>query len=157
MRDRILRVALGAAGVLALGYGALRLIQQEPQHLALVKALIGSLLLHDVLIAPAVIGIGWLLARFVPPRARAYAQAGLVTGGLILSVGAVLIWRQGKYGAKSLALLQQNYLRNVLLLLGIVLIASSLAYAASRLRTSRTKLRPPADQHSEGTSPTSAA
>ena len=47
---------------------------KDTKPLALGKWLIGSLLVHDLIIAPVVIGIGWLLSRFVPapgPQVRA--------------------------------------------------------------------------------------
>ncbi len=145
---RALRVGLGVIGVGGILYGITRILtdSKDTKPLALVKWLIGALLLHDVLIAPAVIGIGWLLARFVPDRARAFVQGGLVTGGLISSIGLLLIWRQGKSSAKSLSLLQQNYVANLLILLAIVAIGTLACYLISVSRSNRTKTRPPADQ-----------
>ncbi|MGI8667686.1 MAG: hypothetical protein ACR2N4_16950 [Jatrophihabitans sp.] len=145
---RVLRVSLGAVGVAAIGYGAVRILTdaKDTKPLALIKWLIGALLVHDVLIAPVVIGIGWLLARYVPDRARAFVQAGLVTGGLISAIGVLLIWRQGKTSARSLALLQQNYLGNLLLLLAIVAACYLACYLISVSRSNRTNTRPPADQ-----------
>jgi hypothetical protein len=143
-----LRVGLGGLGVLAIGYGALRILTdaKDTHPLELAKWLIGSLLLHDAIIAPLVIGIGWLLARFVPDRARSFVQAGLVTGGLVSAIGVLLIWRQGKASARSLALLQQNYVGNLLVLLTIVAAATLACYLIAVSRSNRTNTRPPADQ-----------
>jgi len=131
----------------AIGYGALRILTdaKDTKPISLAKWLIGSLLVHDLLIAPAVIGIGWLLARFVPPRARAFLQAGLVTGGLISVLGLLLIWRQGKSSARSLALLQQNYTGNLLVLLAIIAAVTAACYLISVFRANRRNARPPAD------------
>lgn len=142
-----LRILLGAIGVTAIGYGVLRILTdaKDTKPIALGKWLIGSLLVHDLLIAPVVLGIGWLLARFVPSGARVFVQAGLVTGGLVSAVGVLLIWRQGKSSARSLALLQQNYTMNLLVLLVIIAVVAAAGYLISRSRLSRRNVRPPAD------------
>jgi hypothetical protein len=145
--DTVLRILLGTIGVVAIGYGALRILtdSKDTKPIALLKWLIGSLLVHDLLIAPVVIGIGWLLARFVPPRARAFAQAGLVSGGLVGALGVLLIWRQGKSSARSLALLQQNYTANLLVLLVIIAVVTAGCYLISVSLVNRRNTRPPAD------------
>jgi hypothetical protein len=148
MSNRVIRLALGVLGVGAIGYGILRIFTdaKDTKPLALLKWLIGSLLVHDAIIAPVVIGVGWLLARFVPDRARRYLQAGLICGGLISAVGVLLIWRQGTSSAAALALLQQNYLLNLLILLALVALACLAGYAAEVSRSKRTNTRSPADQ-----------
>jgi hypothetical protein len=99
-----------------------------------------------------VIGIGWLLARYVPSRARRHLQAGLIAGGLVSSVAVLLIWRQDKYGATSLTLLQQDYRRNLLILLAIVAAGSLAGYLIEAFRPATShrpnwrNTRPPADQ-----------
>jgi hypothetical protein len=166
MRDRWLRVALGVIGICLSGYGILRLLQSlsGKELLGLGRWLVGALIVHDGLIAPVVIGIGLLLQRFVPDRARAFVQPGLIVGGLISSVAVVLIWRRGKASAPSLTLLNQNYSMHLVLLLALVAAATTTAYLTiGRLRvgrrtigrrTSRTKSRPAADQSSVTTNPT---
>ncbi|MDQ2837959.1 MAG: hypothetical protein M3Y42_10860 [Actinomycetota bacterium] len=146
--SKAFRVSLGIVGVGGIAYGIARILtdSKDTKPLPLLKWLIGSLLLHDAVIAPVVIGIGWLLARYVPDRARPFVQGALVTGGLISSVALVLIWRQGKTSAKSLALLQQNYLAHLLILLAIVAAVTVGCYLITVSRSNRTKTRPPADQ-----------
>lgn len=151
------RLLIGALGVGMLGYGIVRIFTdaKDTKPVSLAKWLIGALLVHDLLIAPVVIGLGWLLARYVPPRARRYLQAGLIAGGLVSSLGVLLIWRQDKYGAASLALLQQDYRRNLLILLAIVAGGSLGGYLVEVSRPFRPAIpfrlnwrntRPPADQ-----------
>ena len=151
------RLLLGAVGIGLMGYGIVRILTdaKDTKPVSLVKWLIGALLVHDALIAPVVIGVGWLLARYVPPRARRYLQAGLVCGGLVSAVGVLMIWRQGKSGAASLALLQQDYRRNLLILLTIVALGSLAGYlieatilsrTARGFRPNRRNTRSPADQ-----------
>lgn len=130
------RLLLGTAGVAMLGYGIVRIFTdaKDTKPASLLRWLLGALLVHDLLIAPMVLGIGWLLARFCPPRARRYLQAGLICGGLVSSVGVLLIWRQGK-AAASLALLQQDYRRNLLIVLAIVAVGCLIGYLVERART----------------------
>jgi hypothetical protein len=148
MNGRNLRVALGTAGIGLAGYGVLRIAQHpDASHPAgLARWLIGALILHDGLVAPIVIGLGWLLARLIPRRALGFVQAALVTAALISSVGVVLIWRRGKTSAPSLALLRQNYAANLLGLLAGVALLTALCYLGALLRSKRTNSRPPADQ-----------
>ncbi len=145
--DTGLRILLGTIGLAAIGYGALRILTdaKDTKPLALLKWLIGSLLVHDLLIAPVLIGIGWLLVRFVPPRARTFVQAGLVAGGLVGALGVLLIWRQHKSSARSLALLQQNYAANLLVLLVIIALVTACCYLISVSLVNRRNTRPPAD------------
>jgi hypothetical protein len=147
MRDRTLRVSLGAVGVLLIAYGALRILQ-DPKHAHLRNLggwLIGALIVHDAIIAPIVIRIGLLLSKVLPPRARTYVQGGLIVGGLISAVAVLLVWRKGKNGSAALTLLQQDYKSNLIILLVLVAASTAIAYAVSVLRSNRTKSRPPAD------------
>lgn len=148
MGEKYLRVGLGAVGVAIIGYGAVRILEQSrythPTHLAL--WLVAALLVHDAVIAPVVLAIGAVLARFVPGRARAYVEGALIAAGLVSSVAVVLIYREHKYGSRSLALLQQDYRAHLVLLLGVIAAVSVLAYAAALVRDRRTNSRSPADQ-----------
>ncbi|HTZ44822.1 MAG TPA: hypothetical protein VMB79_13245 [Jatrophihabitans sp.] len=151
------RLLLGGVGVLAMAYGVVRILTdtKDTKPAALLRWLVGTLLVHDVLIAPVVIGVGWLIGRALPPRAGRYLQAALVTGGLVSAVGLFLVWRQGKYSAASLALLQRDYRRNLLLVLGLIALAYLAGYLVEVARTprrgdqareNRVNVRPPADQ-----------
>jgi hypothetical protein len=145
--DRVLRLSLGAVGVIVAGYGILRILQDDKHtHIKNLGVwLIGALLVHDGIIAPIVIGIGYLLSKVVPPRARVYVQGGLIVGGLVSSIGLLLIWRKGKNGSAALTLLQQDYRSNLLILLALIAVGAAAAYGVSLVRSNRTKSRPPAD------------
>jgi hypothetical protein len=138
------RLALGTAGVLLGSFGVYRLWTQEPHAkiVELLKWLAGALVIHDGIIAPAVVAVGWVIARVVPPRARRYVQAGLIVGALITVVAIPLIYRRDTQPV-SKAILLRNYGGNLALLLGLVAGACVLAYAArvardhSRISTDR--------------------
>lgn len=146
--ERAVRVVLGLAGVGLIAFGGLRILQnQSDSHpLRLGVWLVGALALHDALIAPFVISVGWVLARILPGRVRRYVQPGLVVAGLVSVVGIVLIDRQGKTSSPALALLKLNYALNVAILLAIIAAATVLTYGVAVVRTRRTNVRSSATQ-----------
>ena len=128
------RYALVAAGVLLLLYGGERLVAEVPQALpGLALWMIGIIVIHDGLLSPLVVGVGWLLARTVAPRARRYLQAALVVGGLITIIAIPLIARRGTQPPAK-ALLLQNYGANLAILLGLVAALNLAAYLVTAAR-----------------------
>jgi hypothetical protein len=125
-----LRVLLGAAGGALGGYGVYRLYAQEPHDkmLMLLVWLAAAVIIHDGVLSPVVIAVGWVISRAVPPRARRYLQAALISGALITIVAVPLIYRRGSQPT-SKAILLQDYGGHLGLLLGIVGAVSLLAYA----------------------------
>jgi len=145
--ERIVRLVLGGFGVALIGYGVLRILQ-NPGHShprELVVWLGAALVLHDALIAPAVIGVGWLVARALPSRARAFVQGGLVVAAMVSAVGIFLVERQGKTASPALALLNQDYVANLVILYGLIAAVTGACYLAALLRTRRRKVRSSAD------------
>lgn len=128
------RYALVVGGILVLLYGGLRLVFEVPRELVgLVLWMAGVVVAHDALLAPLVVGLGWVLARTVPPRPRRFVQTGLVVGGLVSVVAIPLILREGtKPPAK--ALLLQDYGANLAILLGLVAVGSIGGYLLSAAR-----------------------
>lgn len=145
-----LRIALGAAGVLLGLFGAFRLLTQVPGSdlVFLLGWLIGALVLHDGILAPAVAGIGAAISNFVPPRGRRFLQGGLVTAALVTVIALPLIDRRGSQPQVK-AILQQNYAGNLAVLLGIVAGGALVLYAVrlmrDRQRSSATNERPSED------------
>ena len=117
-----------------LGYGAVKILTGAPTEdlRALAIWLVAAVVIHDGVVSPAVLGVGWVLAR-VPPRPRRFAQAGLVVGGMLVVVAAPLIHRQGTQPA-SKALLLKNYAGNLSLLLVLVALISTGGYIWSIVR-----------------------
>ncbi|MEP7036541.1 MAG: hypothetical protein ABI934_13215 [Actinomycetota bacterium] len=128
------RYALVAAGVLLLLYGGVRLVAEVPEALpGLVLWMVGIVVIHDGLLSPLVVGVGWLLARTVPPSGRRYLQAALVVGGLITIIAIPLIARRGTQPPAK-ALLLQNYGANLAILLGLVATLNLAAYLLTAAR-----------------------
>lgn len=135
------RYGLVAAGILVLLYGAWHLVAELPGNLPdLALWMVGIVVIHDGLLSPLIVALGWILARTVPPRGRRYLQAALITGGLITIVAIPLIHRQGTQPV-SKALLLQNYGGNLAILLGLVAAANVIAYALAVARDRRTAAR----------------
>jgi len=144
----MVRVVLGLAGLGLIAFGGLRILQNtsDTHPVQLGVWLAGSLALHDVLIAPLVVSVGWALARILPGRLRRYVQPALVVAGLVAVVGVVLIARQGKTSSPALALLKQNYALNLAILFAVIVAATVLTYAVAVWRTRRTNVRSSATQ-----------
>ncbi len=131
------RYALVGAGVLLLVYGSVRLVAEEPGALpGLALWMVGIVVIHDGLLSPLVVAVGWLLARTVPPTGRRYLQAALVVGGLITVVAIPLIARRGTQPPAK-ALLLQNYGANLAILLGLVAALNLAAYLVTAARHRR--------------------
>lgn len=127
---RTWRILLAASGILLGLFGVARLVTQVPvSHLVVLGVwLVAAVLIHDGVLSPAVLAVGWVLARAVPARSRRYLQAALIAGGLITAVAIPLIVRSGKEPA-SKALLRQNFGGNLAILLGLVAAVSLVLYA----------------------------
>ncbi|MEP6599426.1 MAG: hypothetical protein ABJB98_08280 [Actinomycetota bacterium] len=154
---RATRALLGLAGLLMIGYGGWRILDNRAatQPVKVGEWLIGALILHDGILSFVIFGLGWLLARTIPGRARAYVQGGLIAGGLVTAVAVLLIYRRGK-SQPGQALLTQNYGANLAILLALIAAGTALAYALRVARDSRhpagvasnANVRPDADQTS---------
>jgi hypothetical protein len=144
---RTARWLTGSLGVLLLGYGIWRIVQfsdaTQPRHLG--GWLVAALVLHDGILGWLVVGIGWLLGRFVPGRARAYLQGGLITAGLVSLVAAPMIYRRGK-SQPGQSLLERNYLANLLIIFACIAAVTAIAYLV-RVRRDR---KPATDRTSAG-------
>lgn len=124
------RITLAVAGILLGLYGAVSLLTNVDIGTLLLLALwlIGAVVIHDGIVSPLVIGVGWLIHRVVPARARRYLQGGLIAAGLVTVVAIPMISQQGAQPANK-ALLQQNFGVNLTVLVALVAAVSLLLYA----------------------------
>ena len=152
----MIRILLGTVGVALLGYGGYQLLNNSSvtHPVEVATWLVIALAVHDGVIAWVVVVVGWLIARVVPPRARAYVQGGLICAALITLIALPLIYRRGK-AEPGLTLLTQNYPAHLAVLLGMVAAVTAAAYGvrAARDRAGRSSAndRPPPDQSSPTT------
>ena len=134
------RIILAILGILVLLYGIVNLFIHIPIQTLLMVAvwLVAALIIHDAVIAPSVVGIGWLLRRFLPDRARRYVQMGLIMAAAVTIIAIPMIIREGSQPPQK-TLLIQNYAANLALLLGIIAGVTAAAYV---VRVARDRSRP---------------
>ena len=79
-------VVVGGALMAWGGYLFLDATAAVDRRLNFVGYLVGAGVVHDLVVAPVVCGVGLLTARLVPGRARAPVQAGFIASGAVLVV-----------------------------------------------------------------------
>ena len=104
------RIIFAVSGILLLLFGAFRFLTEISWHNLFVLALwmIGAIVVHDGLLSPVVVGVGFVLRRYVPDRARRYLQMGLIMAGLVTVIALPMIYLRGSQPAVK-ALLLRNY------------------------------------------------
>jgi hypothetical protein len=129
------RIILTVLGILLLLYGIVRLLINIPIGTLgwVLVWMIAALIIHDAVIAPSVVGIGWLLRRLLPDRARRYVQTGLIMAAAVTIIALPLIVRRGSQPPQK-TLLIQNYAANLALLLGIFAAVALVLYAVRVVR-----------------------
>ena len=94
MTDPPVRTARGfwvgfGPGLLLMAWGVHLYLEATPdleRRIDLTKWLVGLDLAHDLLLAPIMVGIGYLVSRAVPAPARAAVQAALIATGIVLLI-----------------------------------------------------------------------
>jgi hypothetical protein len=139
------RIGLAAAGIAIAVYGIGRLFTEIPSHSLMLLAgwLIAALVIHDGLLSPAVVTIGWTLGRLVPPRARRYLQAALIVSALVMLVALPMMYRANRQ-PPSKAILRQDFGANLALLLAVIAVGTLIAYAVQVARDARLDREPKA-------------
>lgn len=129
-----LRIALGVVGVVALGYGAGRLLLGLPVATLLVLGawLLVVLLLHHGVLQPAVLAVGAALHR-LPDRARGFVQACVIMIGAVTVIALPLLLRRGTQPPAK-AMLLQHYELNLAVLVAIITVGTLIAYGVARSR-----------------------
>lgn len=81
-----------AVGVAIMAWGVRLFLEAAPSRSArrgLATWIVGADLLHDLIVAPLVLAVGWLLARLVPARWRGPVHVGVVASASILLLAAL--------------------------------------------------------------------
>lgn len=147
------RIALGTIGVLILAYGSWRLLgtPRLTRPTTVGVWLLAALVLHDAVLAPLTIAVGFLLGAVLRPRARRYVAGALVAGGLVTAVALPIVYRRGQ-APPGTTLEAQDYVGHLLLILAAIAAVTAGAYVIRvvRDRTSQPDNEandlPPADQ-----------
>jgi len=158
-----LRLSIGAIGLVFLSYGAWRILgnsdRTNPRGLA--RWLIGAVIIHDGILVPATMVVGFLLTHLVSSRARRYVQGALITSGLVAVIAIPLIDRRGSQPAvKGLEL--QNYGLHLAVLIALIVGVTAAAYVVRvvldrRSTDSETNVRSPSLHESSQDKPAAQA
>jgi hypothetical protein len=136
-----LRIALGTLGVLGLTIGGgLALSSLGLRSIRLALWLGVPVLLHDGVLVPLVLALGWLARRLLPQPAWGPAACGLVATGTLTALGGVVLVKPGADPTLP-SLLDRNYWAGYALALAIVWTLTTLL-AAARVRSARAHLPP---------------
>lgn len=124
-------------GLAAVGYGASGLLTADVPLGAWATWFVGSALLHDLLLAPVWIGLGWLAARVLPRAARPAAVVGGVVAGVLALVALPFVLG---YGADpdNPSFLPHDVGRNLLLIVVAVLAVAAVWGTVATVRARRT-------------------
>lgn len=109
-------MAFGVVGALVDGG------RTNPPELGLWLA--GSLVAHDLVIAPATFAVGMAVRRLAPPGIRAALQAALILSGIFVLFSIPLLGGFGRNEANP-SILPQDYAAGLLLVLAVVWGAST--------------------------------
>lgn len=139
----VLRALAGVVGVglfgVAIRYAALRHIDVRPT--SWVRWWVTAAIVHDVVVAPAAIFVGWLAVRFVPRVAKAPVQAGLILTAVLVAISWPALRGYGRI-ASNPTYLPRNYATGLVVSLALVWAACG-AWTLARFLRGR-QGRPPA-------------
>lgn len=117
----MLRALAGVAGValfvVAARYAAERSIDVRPA--LWVRWWVAAAVIHDVLVAPIAIGVGWLVVRFAPPVVKAPLQAALILSAILSAMAWPALRGYGRI-ASNPTYLPRDYGRGLVLSLLVV-------------------------------------
>ena len=105
----------------------------EPIQLA--AYVVGAAVLHDAVVVPVVVAVGWLASRWLPPAARGPVRGALALSALLVVFAYPLVRRLGAHPTNSSAL-PLHYGPNLALVLGVVWVVTALL-VVSRYRHRR--------------------
>lgn len=116
-RNTRLQVATLAAGAGMIGFGVWSLLRTPVDPVQFAVWMGGSIIAHDLVLAPLVFGTGWLTRRLVPARRLAPVQAGLIWSGMLTLFLVPALSARGSFHG-DLGRLSDHYLRSLAIVLG---------------------------------------
>lgn len=125
-------------GTVGMAYGAWLLLSRQDlgQVVEVMIWLAAAVVIHDGILAPAVLALGWLGGRLLP---RAVARGAVTVLMLLGPVTLVAIPVLGRFGAKpdNPTLLDRDYVQG-LLVFAILCVCAGVAVALGELRSRQT-------------------
>ncbi len=149
------RVAVAGLGVLTMAWGAWLVLRggRATDPVGVAAWLGGVVIVHDVVLAPAVVVLSVVAAHVLKPRPRAVVQSAFVVCATVAVTSAPL-WLGRlvhRLPTANSSVDPWDYPRNLVLVLGgVVAVVAGSAAARAWLPTARNarKVRPPRDQRS---------
>jgi hypothetical protein len=121
------RVLLAIAGMAMMFFAIIGIVTSPDTKLVRQGAfLVGTLLLHDVVLAPLFIGVGVLVSRIVRPPYRAVVQGALIVTAAVTFVALPFLLGFGRQADLPSAL-PRNYLGGYAIVLGAIWLAATAA------------------------------
>ena len=136
------RIALAITGVSLGAFGVFRLLTEIPTG-SLIKVgvwLLAALIIHDLVISPAVVSLGWTLRHKVADRERKHLQFALIMIAAVTVIALPMIVLRGSQPPVK-ALLLRDYAANLGLLIGLIAAVTVLSYAVRVVRDRHRRLR----------------
>ena len=137
-----LRLGVGAAGVAMMGFGAWTFWLEKSrigQPASIGRWLVGGVIGHDAILAPAVFLACALVGRLTGPRVRRALALFLLAGGSLAIVGLPDILRSGDNPNPTVTPL--DYPRNLTIALGAVAVIAVLSAVPGGMRDRRARVR----------------
>ena len=123
-------------GVMAFGLRGALMGLGSDSAIDVARWVVSADVLHDFLIAPIAVALGWVVGRLVPARFRAPVQAGLVASAITLAIGWPGLRGYGRHIVPDNPSVQpQNYATAVLTILAIIWGVVALWLTLRALRT----------------------
>ena len=135
------RLGLAVGGAI-FAFGLYGLLHNAGQTVPanVLKWIAGALILHDAIIAPAVLVAGFLLARLLPVTMRAGIQATLAVCALVVVMSVPVLKAVGRRPDNP-SLLPHDYAQNLVIVIAVILVGGTLLTLA-RARHARRSVAP---------------
>ncbi|MBF4766444.1 hypothetical protein ISU10_01530 [Nocardioides agariphilus] len=133
----IARIGIAVVGVAFAAYGAWLLLAEDLADLVDAAVWLGAgVVLHDFVLVPLTLALGWLVSRLVPAGLRPRAAAGLVVLGTLTVLAIPVIGRFGERPDNP-TILDRGYTAGWLLVVVVVLVVVGVSEVARRRRRPR--------------------
>ena len=116
-----------AAGAVVFGFGVAGLLRNRLQTRPgdWLKYALGSIVVHDALLAPVVLVTGFALVRLAPRALRGGLQATLAVAAVVALMSIPVVRADGRR-ADNPSLLPSDYGRNLVIVLAVIVAAGAL-------------------------------
>jgi hypothetical protein len=127
-------------GLIAVGIVGMFSQRDRTKPFELARYVIGFLIVHDLVVAPVVIGGGWLVTRYVPTVVRGPLRAALALSALVIAFSWPLLRRYGEHATNDSAL-PLDYGHTVPVVLAVVWLVALGVLAVRVLSATRRRRR----------------